>query len=340
MVNQFEAGLAEILKCHYVVATSSGTSAIHLALLSLGVGHGDEVVCATFTFCASANPIVYCGARPVFVDSERDTWNMDPELLHAAIEDRIRKTGKKPKAIIVVHLYGMPAKIDALVKIATQFDIPIVEDAAEALGSRYDDRALGTFAEVGILSFNGNKIITTSGGGAVCTSQINVASRVRYLRDDAKQPVPHYEHTEIGYNYRFSNILAALGCAQLRVLAERVARRREIFNYYRQALSNQLEFLTEPPKAFSNRWLTVALHAPGNIEGLRLELAKHKIESRQAWKPMHLQPVFADAPYYGNGVSDALFQTGICLPSGTALTNSDLERIVTIIRQYVYENSK
>jgi dTDP-4-amino-4,6-dideoxygalactose transaminase len=331
-----ERELAVILSARHVLMVNSGTSAIHLALLGLGVRRGDEVLCSTLTFCASANPIVYCGARPVFVDSENFSWNLDPILLEDAITDRIKKTGKTPKVILVVHLYGMPANMKEIVRISQQYEIPVVEDAAEALGSTYQGKPLGTFGVAGILSFNGNKIITTSGGGALISHDDTLIERARYLAQDAKEPLPYYQHKEIGYNYRFSNVLAALGRSQLKVLEERVSKRREIFAFYNHHLHDTpVLFQQEGSVSLSNRWLTAIIVNNPQIsrEKLRLTLEAEQIESRPVWKPMHLQPVFAECPAYTNGVSENLFNHGLCLPSGTAMTSEDLEEIVTILKQ-------
>ena len=336
-IEAFEKELASVLKAGQVLTTNSGTAAIHLGLLALGVGKGDEVLCSTFTFCASVNPVVYCGADPVFIDSERQTWNMDPVLLEEAIVDRIKKTGKKPRAIIVVHLFGMPAQMNALMDISRRYEIPILEDAAEALGSLYDGKAVGTLGAAGIFSFNGNKIITTSGGGALVSADAPLIERARYLRQEAREPLPYYEHKEVGYNYRMSNLLAAIGRSQLKVLAERVKRRREIHGFYVQRLKEiiSLSFQPEMNGMQSNRWLSCILTADAKIrpENIRLALDKEDIESRLLWKPMHLQPVFRGYPAYVNGVSERLFKDGLCLPSGSGLLPSDLERIVGVVKR-------
>lgn len=337
-VDAFEKELSEVVGVEHVVTTNSGTSAIHLGLLALGVGPGDEVICSTFTFCASVNPVVYCGASPVFVDSERETWNMDPILLEEAIKDRIRSTGRKPRAIVVVHLYGMPAQMAPIIELSRKYAIPVLEDSAEALGSTYQGRHAGSWGDIGILSFNGNKIITTSGGGALFTSNADLASRVRYLRAEAKEPFPYYEHKEVGYNYRLSNLLAALGRSQLRVLSSRVKRRREIFDYYSDDLGSipGITFQGQSTDMQANRWLT-AIVLGGNSsrsEEIRLALEAEDIESRPLWKPMHLQPVFKDCPFYGNGVSTDLFNRGLCLPSGSDMKAEDLKRVTDIIKQH------
>jgi dTDP-4-amino-4,6-dideoxygalactose transaminase len=313
----------------------SGTAALHLALLQLGVGTGDEVICQSFTFAASANPIKYVGAMPVFIDSESDSWNMDPDLLEQAIVDRIAVTGKKPKAILPVHLYGMPANMEAILEIALRYEIPVLEDAAEALGSSFDGQYCGTFGEFACLSFNGNKIITTSGGGAlVCNTQAQ-AHKTMFYATQARDKAPHYQHSEIGYNYRLSNVCAGIGRGQMMVLDEHVARRREINALYKSMLSDMpgISFLHEPDsRYFSNHWLTCVQIDPTvtgfTREELRDAMEEENIETRPLWKPMHMQPVFADAPYYGNGVSGKLFENGLCLPSSPVLSNEDIERVV------------
>ena len=316
---------------------SSGTSAIHLALIMLDVKAGDEVLCQSFTFSASANPIVYQGAVPVFIDSEKETWNMAPEFLRKAIEQRIQK-GKKPKAIIPVHLYGMPGKMEQIMAVAKEFDIPVIEDAAEALGSHINGKACGAFGDIGILSFNGNKIITTSGGGALISDDENYITKAKFLATQARDAAPHYQHSHIGYNYRMSNVCAAIGRGQLEVLPQRVEQRRANYSFYTNALKdiNGIAFLSEPAGSFSNRWLTTIIVNPEQTGGLtrediRLALEKDNIESRPLWKPMHLQPVFEQYPFYGDGTSEKLFEQGLCLPSGSNLTKTDLERVVDII---------
>lgn len=338
-VDGFESDLADFLgQNRYVVALSSGTAAIHLGLIILGVKPEDEVICQSFTFAATANPIVYLGAKPVFVDSEKDTLNIDPELLREAIEDRFVKTGKYPKAIIPVHLYGMPAKMNEIMSIANQYNIPVLEDAAEAIGSEYFGQKCGTFGEIGILSFNGNKMITTSGGGALICRNNVVAEKVNYYATQARDKAPHYQHSEIGYNYRMSNICAGIGRGQMFILDSHISRRREINRYYRNALSH-LDGITvqkEPSIEFnSNFWLTTLLIEKSICGFTNLELSQaltvENIESRHLWKPMHLQPVFSNSPYYGNGISDYYFENGICIPSGPTLTDEDLFRIVGCI---------
>lgn len=336
-VNGFEQDIADRLgEDIHVAALSAGTAALHLALVQLGVQHGDEVICQSMTFSASANPIMYQSATPVFVDSEPDTWNMDPDALHEAIHDRVSK-GKKPKAIIPVHLYGMPAKMNEILTIAKKYQIPVIEDAAEALGSTYHGRAMGTFGDFGILSFNGNKIITTSGGGALVSKDEGAIKHARFLATQARDAASHYEHSQVGYNYRMSNVCAGIGRGQMEVLTDRVSRRREINKYYRQELGSipGISFLSEPSADyFSNFWLTTIIvdHPELTREDLHLALRADNIESRPLWKPMHLQPVFAGAPFYGNGISDWLFKKGLCLPSGSNLTDYDLKRITGIIK--------
>lgn len=338
-VNGFEQDLKEYLKEGEVAALSSGTGALHLALILLNVQPGDEVICQSMTFSASANPIAYLGATPVFVDSEKDTWNMSPELLEAAIKDRLAK-GKKPKAIIPVHLYGMPAKMKEIQRIAQQYEIPVVEDAAEGLGSHIDGKKCGTFGELAILSFNGNKIITTSGGGALVTKTPEEKKKAVFLATQARDEAPHYQHSHIGYNYRMSNIVAGIGRGQMEVLDERVAQRRANFDYYKKNLGKLpgISFQETPDGFFSNRWLTAILVDPkksGNItrETIRLALEKENIESRPLWKPMHQQPIFKDAPFYGDGTSEELFDNGLCLPSGSNLSKEDLNRVTDEIQK-------
>ena len=335
-VNEFEKSLSAYLgEDKKVVALISGTAALHLALLQLGITAGDEVICQSFTFAASANPIKYVGAMPVFVDSEPDSWNMDPELVEKAIKDRIAVVGKKPKAIMAVHLYGMPSNMEAILEIAARYDIPVVEDAAEALGSSFADRSCGTFGEFACLSFNGNKIITTSGGGALVCNTEAQAKKTMFYATQARDKSPHYQHSEIGYNYRLSNICAGIGRGQMLILDEHVARRREINAIYKRLLADMpgISFLQEPDsRYFSNHWLTCVQVDPKitgfTCEDLRLAMEEENIETRPLWKPMHMQPVFADAPYYGNGVSEKLFDNGLCLPSSPVLTNEDIERVV------------
>ena len=338
-VDGFEKELAAYLDSPYIIALSSGTAAIHLALIMLNIGRGDEVLVSSFTFSASANPVVYQGATPVFIDSEPSTWNMDPELLEKAINDRIRKN-KKPKAIIVVDLYGMPANMDRILSISQQYDIPVIEDAAEALGSTYNGKHCGTFGIMGILSFNGNKIITTSGGGALIAGDKNFVDQAKFLATQARDKAAHYEHSQIGYNYRMSNILAGIGRGQLEVLDQRIESHRRNNTIYRELLADLpfIRFQNEPDQHyFSNFWLTSIIIDSSdqhfNKETIRLKLVEENIDSRPLWKPMHLQPVFSAMPAYINGVSEELFNKGLCLPSGSSLTVGDIERIVGIIRQ-------
>lgn len=340
-VNGFENDLEQFLGgSAKVAALSAGTAALHLALIECGVVHGDEVICQSMTFSASANPIAYCGATPVFVDSEPVTWNMCPKALREAIEDRIQK-GTKPKAIIVVHLYGMPAKMDEITAIAQQFQIPVIEDAAEALGSTYKGKACGTFGRFGILSFNGNKIITTSGGGAlVCHTQEDKDKAV-FLSTQARDNAPHYQHSHIGFNYRMSNIVAGIGRGQMEVLKDRVAARRAMHNFYVDLFSN-IEGVTVFSESnddfYSNHWLSAVIVDPETTgkdrEGLRHAFLEDNIESRPLWKPMHLQPVFETSPYYGGNVSEKLFDNGLCLPSGSNLSDDDRERIAKVVHSY------
>ncbi|WP_419870106.1 DegT/DnrJ/EryC1/StrS family aminotransferase [Chryseobacterium sp. CT-SW4] len=339
-VDGFEHDLENFLNENVkVAALSAGTAALHLALVECGVEHGDEVICQSMTFSASANPIVYQGAKPVFVDSEKDTWNMCPEALQQAIEDRISK-GKKPKAIIIVHLYGMPAKMDEISAIAAKYDIPIIEDAAEALGSRYKGKTCGTFGRFGVLSFNGNKIITTSGGGAlVCHSEEDKVKTV-FLSTQARDNAPHYQHSHIGYNYRMSNITAGIGRGQMEVLKDRVDARRKVHEFYVELFReiDGVEVLSETgPDFYSNHWLSAILvnkEITGKTrEDLRLAFLEDNIESRPLWKPMHMQPVFADAPYYGDKVAEHLFENGLCLPSGSNLKEEEKERIAKIVKK-------
>ena len=337
-VNGFEEDLQNYTGAKHASALSAGTAAIHLSLVLLGVKAGDEVIASSFTFSATVNPISYLGATPILIDSEKDTWNMCPVQLEKAIEDRIAK-GKKPKAIISVYLYGMPAKIEEIIAIANKFDIPLIEDAAEALGSKYKGKAMGTFGKFGILSFNGNKIITTSGGGALISDDQELIEKSRFLATQARDNAPHYQHSHVGYNYRMSNIVAGIGRGQMEVLDERVAQRRANFEFYKELFVNidGVSLLEEPNEDyFSNYWLTSILIDPERTNGItredfRLKLEKDNIECRPLWKPMHMQPVFADCPYYGNGTSEELFEKGLCLPSGSNMTDEERERIKAAI---------
>ena len=335
-VDAFENNLSGFLQVKACAALSSGTAALHLALIQLNVQQSDYVICPTFTFSASANPILYQKAIPVFVDSEKETWNMDPELLEEAVQFCLRQN-KKPKAIIVVHLYGMPAKLKAIQKIADDHGIPIIEDAAESLGSTYYGKHTGSFGTFGILSFNGNKIITTSGGGALVSSNIEAIKKTRFLATQARDPAPHYQHSTIGYNYRMSNICAAIGRGQMEVLSDRINARKKNFNYYQNRLSAlpAITFLPEPENVSSNRWLTTiqidSKQTNATPNTIRLALESLNIESRPLWKPLHLQPVFAQFPSFVADISTNLFFNGLCLPSGSALTEAHLDRICSSV---------
>ncbi len=336
-VEEFENKLAQYVGIKACAALTSGTAGIHLALILAGIQQGDHVICSTFTFSASANPILYLNAIPVFIDSEKETWNMDPELLKEAILIGIQKKNK-PKAIIVVHLYGMPAKINEIKKIADEFNIPIIEDAAESLGSRFQEIPMGRFGKYGILSFNGNKIITTSGGGALISDDTVQIEKAKFLATQARDNAPHYEHSQIGYNYKLSNICAAIGSAQIDLIEERISQRRNNFNLYFKNLSDitQLSFLQEPVDHYSNRWLTTVLFSDPSLPiKVRLALENNNIESRPLWKPLHLQPVFNHFPSFLNGNSAFFFQHGLCLPSGSALDNSEIAEISRIIRSQI-----
>ncbi|HOF22155.1 MAG TPA: aminotransferase class I/II-fold pyridoxal phosphate-dependent enzyme [Bacteroidales bacterium] len=338
-VDAFEKSVAEYCGIEHAVALSSGTAAIHLALIMLGIKAGDEVMASTFTFSATVNPITYVGAIPVLIDSEPGTWNMDPGLLEQAILERSSGNSKrKIKAIIVVHLYGMPANMDRITEIAARYEIPLIEDAAEALGSRFSGIQTGTFGKMGILSFNGNKIITTSGGGALICNDKGLADRARFLSTQARDNAPHYQHSQIGYNYRMSNVLAGIGIGQMEVLEERVKARRNNHFFYKKNLEKfeEISFLNEPGESyFSNFWLTTILIDPARTrvtrEELQTALENENIESRPLWKPMHLQPVFSSCPVYQTGVSEDFFNRGLCLPSGSNLTDDDRERIMNVI---------
>lgn len=367
-VDGFEEDLQHYTEREHAAVLTSGTAALHLSLILCGVKPGDEVICQSMTFAASANPILYQGATPVFVDSEPETWNMDPELLEKAIRDRIQKKGK-PKAIIVVHLYGMPARMDAILRISRKYDIPVIEDAAEALGSSMNGHKCGTFGLLSVLSFNGNKIITTSGGGALLSDRKDLVKKARFLATQARDEAPHYQHSELGFNYRMSNIAAGIGRGQMKVLEERILARRRNHDFYFEALGKTwlnisafklqdeetvqssafngqpesptgIYFLKEPKGYFSNRWLTTILVNPAETGGstnddIRRALEKKNIETRPLWKPMHLQPLYRDYPYYGQGVSDMLFNHGLCLPSGSNLTNSDRKKVSAAIKRAI-----
>jgi dTDP-4-amino-4,6-dideoxygalactose transaminase len=340
-VNAFENGLQAQTQTKHAAALSSGTSAIHLALILLGVKNGDTVFCQSITFSASANPIAYQGAIPVFIDSENETWNMDPLLLRKALQES-RKKNELPKAIIPVHLYGMPAKMNEIIEIAEEYGVPVIEDAAEALGSKLNEKPCGSFGNFGILSFNGNKIITTSGGGALISDDAEIIEKARFLSTQARDAAPHYQHSHIGYNYRMSNVIAGIGRGQLEVLGDRVNSRRSNYERYKEYFSkhNQagfnIQFQEEPIGYYSNRWLTCILVDPSlnkgiTRENIRLMMETENIETRPLWKPMHQQPIFASSKNYLNGVSDKLFENGLCLPSGSNLSDEEFERIFTCL---------
>lgn len=341
-VSGLEKDIMEYTGANACTCLISGTSAIHLALIMLGVGTDDEVICSSFTFSASANPIAYQGAIPVFIDSEPTTWNMSPELLERALSER-KSSGKMPKAIILVHLYGMPARLDEIMKIANRYQVPVIEDAAESLGSTFDGKATGTFGEIGIYSFNGNKIITTSGGGALVSANQEYCTKALFLATQARDAAPHYQHSHIGYNYRMSNICAGIGRGQMEVIEQRVAKRRENFEFYRQNLAEVegIAFQTAPDdRFFSNHWLTAITIDPGLTGGVTREklynaLNELNIETRPLWKPMHLQPVFEKYPAYLNGTSDRLFDIGLCLPSSSNITDDERQQVVAAIKETI-----
>ena len=342
-VDEFENAIQEFIEeDKFVAALSSGTAALHLALIQLGVGYGDEVICQSFTFSASANPIKYLGANPVFVDSDPVNWNMSPFFLEEAIKDRISKN-KKPKAVIVVHLYGMPALMDEITAICSKYEIPLIEDSAEALGSTYKNKKCGTFGDFAILSFNGNKIITTSGGGALVGPTKETKEKTIFLSTQARDNAPHYQHSEIGYNYRLSNICAGIGRGQMEVLSDRIQQRRAINEFYKDVFSNidAINLFSEASSDFfSNHWLSSItidkkVTTRTNQE-LMAAFAEENIETRPLWKPMHLQPVFNDCQYYGETVSEELFTAGLCLPSGSNITNDDKNRIYEVISNYQF----
>lgn len=338
-VDEFEIRLKKYLDAPKVVALSAGTAAIHLGLVMLDVSEGDEVICQSFTFSASANPICYQGAKPVFVDSEPDTWNMCPIALENAIIDRYKVTGKYPKAILPVHLYGMPAKMDEIKAVADKYGIPVLEDAAEALGSEYKGVKCGTIGDYGALSFNGNKIITTSGGGALICPNEDAGKRVTFYATQARENRPYYYHEVIGYNYRLSNVSAGIGCGQMDVLEDHVARRREIHSLYTEGLKDldNVIVFDNPSKDYnSNFWLTTILIDPKcgiAPDEVRIALNEENIETRRLWRPMHMQPIYKDAPYYGGDVCEKLFEQGLCLPSGSSLTDSDIKRVIEALRK-------
>ncbi|KRB57301.1 DegT/DnrJ/EryC1/StrS aminotransferase family protein [Flavobacterium sp. Root186] len=341
-VDDFETKIQDYFNGEaFITALNSGTSAIHLALILLGVKAGDEVICQTLTFSASANPILYQNATPVFVDSEQETWNICPNSLEIAIKDRIKK-GKKPKAIIAVHLYGMPYKVDEIHAIADRYEIPIIEDSAEALGSKYKDKKCGTFGSFGILSFNGNKIITTSSGGALLSNSSDLKEKAIFYATQARDKAVHYQHSEIGYNYRMSNVCAGVGLGQIKILDLNIETRRKNHSFYKDVFCDIEDvelFEVSNENFYSNYWLNTILVKPNsqnniNKETLRLALETENIESRPIWKPMHLQPIFREFPYYGEKVAEELFLNGLCLPSGSSLTNEDKYRIKKVIRSF------
>lgn len=342
-VDEFEVAIENFLgENKLAAALSSGTAALHLALIQLGVGYGDEVICQSFTFSASANPIKYLGATPVFVDSDKNNWNMSPEYLEKAIQDRI-KNHKKPKAVIVVHLYGMPALMDEILDVCNRYEIPLVEDSAESLGSSYKGRKCGTFGEFALLSFNGNKIITTSGGGALVSNTKEQKAKTIFLSTQARDQAPHYQHSEVGYNYRLSNICAGIGRGQMEVLGERVMQRRANHDFYKELFSDiaAVDIFTEANSDFySNHWLTSITINKDNTSKTNHDLmsafAEENIETRPLWKPMHLQPVFKDCPYYGENIAEELFNQGLCLPSGSNLTNDDKKRIYDVVINFQF----
>lgn len=344
-VDAFESEFCARVGSSRAVALTSGTAALHLALQLEGVGPGDEVMVSDLTFIASVNPVRYLGATPVFIGSERHSWNMDPGLLASALEDRARR-GNLPAAVVVVHLYGQSADMDPILAACARYDVPVVEDAAEALGATYRGRTPGTLGRAGIYSFNGNKIITTSGGGMLVSEDECLIAHARKLAAQAREVAPHYEHNEIGYNYRMSNVLAAIGRGQLRVLEDRVLARRRNFDFYARGLRDVpgIEFMPEAPWGRHSRWLTCITVDPHAArvtrERLRLALDAENIEARPVWKPMHLQPVFAGFDVYDGSVAADLFDRGLCLPSGSNLSESDLERVVSVIRHVVFGRAR
>ncbi|MBE9247986.1 aminotransferase class I/II-fold pyridoxal phosphate-dependent enzyme [Dolichospermum sp. LEGE 00240] len=335
-VDAFEQEFCQITGASHAAAVSSGTAALHLALQLVGVTRGDEVFCSTLTFAATANPITYLGAKPVFIDSDRISWNMNPDLLQEALQKRAY-FGKLPKAVIVVHLYGQSADIEPILELCDQYNIPLIEDAAEALGSTYKCLSPGTFGRFGIYSFNGNKIITTSGGGMLVSAEDKLIAKAKFLATQSRDPAPHYQHSEIGYNYRLSNVLAGIGRGQLQVLNDRVAARRRNFEIYQSALGNipGIEFMPEANFGHSTRWLTALTITPeafgADREYIRIQLAKQQIEARPVWKPLHLQPVFSECECIGGEVAENLFLHGLCLPSGSNLTEENLARVINAI---------
>ncbi len=344
-VDAFEEEFCQVTGAGYAAAISSGTAGIHLALKLLDIKADDEVICSTLTFAATANPILYVGAKPVFIDSDRSSWNMNPDLLRETLEQRAR-VGNLPKAVLLVHLYGQSADIDPILEVCNRYDIPLIEDAAEALGATYKERSPGIFGKIGIYSFNGNKIITTSGGGMLVSDNAELVLKARFLATQARDPAPHYQHSEIGYNYRLSNILAGIGRGQLRVLKQRVAARRRNFQIYQQALGAipGIEFMPEAAFGCSTRWLTCLTINPEifgvDREVVRISLAEKQIESRPVWKPLHLQPVFKNYESIGGKVAENLFDNGLCLPSGSNLSEEDLERVIAAIKSVYQANKK
>lgn len=342
-VDTFEQEFCQVVGAKHAAAVTSGTVALHLALKLIGVGSGDEVFCSTLTFIATASPITYLGAKPVFIDSDRTSWNLNPDLLREALDKRA-KIGKLPKAVVIVHLYGQSCDLDPILEACNYYQVPLIEDAAESLGASYKGRSPGSFGKIGIFSFNGNKIITTSGGGMLVSDDQKLVEKARFFATQARDPAPHYQHSEIGYNYRLSNVLAGIGRGQLQVLEERVEARRRNFDFYKQALGNLpgIEFMPEASFGRATRWLTCLTIDPiafgADREQVRLALAEEKIEARPVWKPLHLQPVFADCECMGGAVAEELFEYGLCLPSGSNLTEVDLERVTSAIAQIHKEN--
>jgi dTDP-4-amino-4,6-dideoxygalactose transaminase len=344
-VDAFEQEFCQIVGAHHAAAVSSGTAALHLAMRLVDVQPGDEVFCSTLTFIATANPIVYQGATPVFIDSDRHSWNLDPNLLHDTLTKRAR-IGKLPKAVVVVHLYGQSADLDPMLESCNRYEIPLIEDAAESLGATYKGRSSGTLGSMGIYSFNGNKIITTSGGGMLVSKTPELAAKARFLATQARDPAPHYQHSEMGYNYRLSNVLAGIGRGQLQVLQERVNARRRNFAYYQQALSHLpgIEFMPEAAYGHSTRWLTCLTIDPQRFgadrEQVRLALAERHIEARPVWKPLHLQPVFKHCEAIGGTVAENLFRQGLCLPSGSSLTIEELEKVIETVHSVHHQTNQ
>jgi dTDP-4-amino-4,6-dideoxygalactose transaminase len=346
-VDAFEKEFCDRVGSDYAAATVSGTAALHLALRLVGVGAGDEVFCSSLTFIATATPILYQGAKPVFIDSDRTSWNMDPALLVAALEERAKQNRRLPKAVLVVHLYGQSADLDPIIEVCDRYDIPLIEDAAEALGADYKGRMPGTLGRCGIYSFNGNKIITTSGGGMLVSNDELLITKSRFLATQARDPAPHYQHSECGYNYRMSNVLAGIGRGQLQVLSDRVEARRQNFDRYAAAFADVsgVEFMPEANFGRATRWLTALTIDPGAFgcdrETIRLSLAEQRIEARPVWKPLHMQPLFADCEMIGGDVSEDLFERGLCLPSGSNLTTDQVDRVIGAImdcRELAWQN--